>query len=367
LSTTSPFAFDLAHLRIDPACVLAPMEGITDRSFRTLIRGLGGCGLTVTEFVSSEAMSRHVAKAWRMAELAPDEHPVSIQIYGRDPGRMGEAARFCEELGADIVDINLGCPSKTVTSGCAGSALMREPTLAQRIFASVKSAIGIPMTVKMRLGWDRECLNSPEVAHIAQEEGAAMVTVHGRTRMDFYKGAADWSAVGEVKRRLRVPVLVNGDILTIDDADRALAESGCDGVMVGRGTMRDPWILRAIADHRQGRPPYLPTLDERRDVLLRYFDLIRQDAESDDRRALGKLKKVSGYFTRGLPWGARLREMVYRSTETEAVYSAVHEYFELLASNGLRDGFARVFADPSQPYQTQDSRRLERSALEVEP
>jgi nifR3 family TIM-barrel protein len=358
---STPFGFDLAHLRIEPACVLAPMEGITDRSFRTLIRGLGGCGLTVTEFVSSEAMSRHVAKAWRMAELSPDEHPVSIQIYGRNPDRMADSARYCQELGADIVDINLGCPSKTVTSGCAGSALMREPGLAQQIFRAVKSAITIPMTVKMRLGWDRGCMNSPEVAHIAQEEGASMVTVHGRTRMDFYKGSADWSAVGEVKRRLSIPVLVNGDILTIEDAERALEQSGCDGVMVGRGTMRDPWVLRAIADHKMGRPPYVPTLDERRDVLLRYFDLIREDADTDDRRALGKLKKVSGYFTRGLAYGARLREMVYRSTESEAVYAAVHEYFDLLQSHGLREGFSRVFTEPSQPYQPQDSRRLDRA------
>lgn len=356
-------SFDVGPVRISPACVLAPMEGITDRPFRALIRGLGGCGLTVTEFVSSEAMSRQVAKAWKMAELSPDEHPVSIQIYGRDPVRMAESAKYCQDLGADIVDMNLGCPSKAVTSGCAGSALMRDPPLAQRIFAAVRAAITVPMTVKMRLGWDRDCLNAPEVARIAQEEGASMVTVHGRTRADAYKGVADWKAVGEVKASLKIPVLVNGDILTVEDAVRALDESGADGVMVGRGTMRDPWIMRSIADHFAGRPAYEPTLDERRTVLLHYFDMMTEASPiNPDRYALGKMKKVTGYFTRGLPYGARLRELVYAATTTQGACEAVTHYFELLRTKGLRDGFSRVHDDPDQPFRVGDSRRLDRVA-----
>lgn len=369
-----PLSFDVGGpaprgpVRVDPACVLAPMEGITDRPFRALIRGLGGCGLTVTEFVSSEAMSRQVAKAWKMAELSPDEHPVSIQIYGRDPVRMAESARYCQDLGADIVDLNLGCPSKAVTGGCAGSALMRDPPLSQAIFAAVRAAITVPMTVKMRLGWDRECLNAPELAHIAQEEGAAMITVHGRTRADAYRGVADWKAVGEVKARIGVPLLVNGDILTVEDAVRALDESGADGVMVGRGTMRDPWILRSIADHFAGRPPYEPSLDERRTVLLHYFDMLAENSPIDpDRYALGKMKKVTGYFTRGLPYGARLREMVYSATTTKAACDAVTTYFELLRTKGLRDGFSRVFNDPDQPFRDGDSRRLDRATAGVDP
>lgn len=355
-----PLAFDLGPLRIAPGCVLAPMEGVTDRPFRSLIRGLGGCGLTVTEFISSEGMSRQVAKAWRMAELAPDEHPVSIQIYGRDPARMAEAARFCEELGADVVDLNLGCPSKRVTGGCAGSALMRDPELASEIFAAVRAAVAVPMTVKMRLGWDRESQNAPEIARRAEDAGAALVTVHGRTRADLYKGAADWRAVGEVKRAVRIPVLVNGDILTVDDAERALAESGADGVMVGRGAMRDPWILRSIADHFAGLPPVSPTLEMRRDELLRFFALIADD--TPDRVALGKMKKVVGYFTRGLPFGARLREDVFGATSTAVATQAVGEYFELLIARGVRDGFSRIH--PPEPgtrvaYSEGDSRRLD--------
>lgn len=356
-------AFKVGPHLIEPACVLAPMEGITDRPFRTLIRGLGGCGLTVTEFVSSEAMTRQVAKAWRMAELSPDEHPVSIQIYGRDPQRMADAARFCQDLGADIVDLNLGCPSKRVTGGCAGSALMREPDLARSIFAAVRGAVEIPMTVKMRLGWDRACLNAPELARMAQEEGASMVTVHGRTRADLYSGSADWRAVGEVKARLGIPLLVNGDILTVEDAERALAESGADGVMVGRGTMRDPWILRAIADHFAGRVFLAPSLEERRDVLLRYFDLITFDADPNiARQALGKMKKVTSYFTRGLAYGARLREAVFAATSVPVARAAVCTYFDLLLSEDLRESFQRVAADEPQPFRAGDSRRLDRAA-----
>lgn len=359
-----PLAFDVGPVRVSPACVLAPMEGITDRPFRTLIRSLGGCGLTVTEFVSSEAMSRQVAKAWRMAELSPEEHPVSIQIYGRDPARMAESARYCQDLGADIVDLNLGCPSKAVTGGCAGSALMRDVPLSQRIFAAVRAAITVPMTVKMRLGWDHTCLNAPEVARIAQEEGAAMITVHGRTRSDAYKGSADWAAVGEVKRAIGLPLLVNGDILTVEDAETALSQSGADGVMVGRGTMRDPWILRSIADHFAGRPAYEPTLDERRDVLLRYFRLLADTSPIDpDRYALGKMKKVTGYFTRGLPYGARLREMVFASTTVAGACAAVEQYFELLRTHSLREAFSRVHEDPDQPFRPGDSRRLDRAAV----
>jgi tRNA-dihydrouridine synthase B len=354
-------SFSVGPHRVAPACALAPMEGITDRPFRNLVRSLGGCGLTVTEFISSEALSRQVSRAWQMAELDPDEHPVSIQIYGRDPERMAEAARLCQDVGADIVDLNLGCPSKNVTSGCAGSALMREPERALEIFRAVRRAITVPMTVKMRLGWDREHLNAPEVARMAEGEGAQMIAVHGRTKACAYKGQADWITVRKVKEAVRVPVLVNGDILTVHDADRALEQSGADGVMVGRGAMRDPWILRRIAEHRAGVEPYEPTLEERRDVLFRYYDLIVHDrADLPPKYAMGKLKKVTGYFTRGLPYGARLRDAVYSATEVTAVYDAVRAWFDLLFERGLDDGFGQVFSDEDPRYKPSDARRLDR-------
>jgi len=347
-------------IEIEPATALAPMEGITDRPFRRLVRGLGGCGLTVTEFVSSDQMSKQVRRAWRAAEIDADEHPVAVQIYGRDPALMAEAARHCEGLGADLVDLNLGCPSKCVTGGRSGSALMKDPPLARAIFTAVHAAVSIPMTVKMRIGWDDATRNAPEIARAAADCGAAMVAVHGRTRMQMYRGRADWGAVGEVKAAVDIPVLVNGDILTPDDALRALEVSGADGVMVGRGAVRDPWILRRVADAIAGRAPFEPSLDERCAVLLRYFDLLAADARTET-GAVGRMKKATGLFTRGLPFGAELRDAVFHSFEPEAIHDAVRGWFERLRREGVTDGFTRVHEDDTS-YPPDDPRGLTRRA-----
>lgn len=350
--------FNIGDVVVAPATVLAPMEGITDRPFRRMIRTLGGCGLTVTEFISSEQVTRNSRRAWRMAELDPDEHPVSIQIYGRDPQKMADAAVACQDLGADIIDLNLGCPSKQVTSGCSGSALMKEPQLARQIFERVVSQLSIPMTVKMRLGWDDDSRNAPLVARLAEDAGAQMVAVHGRTRMQMYRGVADWDAIHLVKDAVSIPVIVNGDILTAEDAVAALSESGADGVMVGRGVLRNPWILRRIADILAGDAPYEPSLEAREEHLLRYFALIAEETSSV-RAATGRMKKVAGYFTRGLPKGAGLRQAIYHSHEIEPIYAAVRTWFAGLADRGIVDGFTAVH-DEASAEQASDARTLQR-------
>jgi tRNA-dihydrouridine synthase B len=350
-------AFNIGPVTVEPATVLAPMEGITDRPFRRMIRTLGGCGLTVTEFISSDQINKKSKRAWKMAEFDADEHPVSIQIYGRDPVKIADAARICEDLGADVVDLNMGCPSKRVTGGLSGCALMREPNLAQSIFESIYKAITIPMTVKMRLGWDTDQLTAPLVAQMAEDSGAQMVTVHGRTRMQMYRGAADWHAIRAVSESVSIPVVVNGDILTVEDAMTALEQSGAAGVMVGRGALRDPWILRRIGDHMAGLSPYEPSLLARERHLMNYFDLLTNEAKSV-RGATGRMKKVTGYFTRGLPYGAELRESVFHSHEVEPIRAAISAWFQRLADEEILDGFGRVHPDETGGYTAGDARTM---------
>ena len=305
------------------------MEGVTDRAFRGIIRGLGGCGLTVTEFVSSEGLTREVQDAWRMAELDADEHPVSIQIYGRDPQRMADAARHCENLGADFVDINLGCPSKRVTSGCAGSALMKEPERAREIFDAVFDAITVPMTVKMRLGWSLDTLNAPEIAASAVEAGAQMIAVHGRTRTCAYKGSARWAEIRHVKDAVPVPVLVNGDIINPETARLALDASGADGVMVGRGVMRDPWAIARISASFRGAPEPEPTMDDRRDLLHEYVTRLGAQGPMG-RRAVAKLRRVIGYLSKGMPNASKLRNAMNNVSEIPAAQELIDAYFDSL-------------------------------------
>jgi len=334
---------------IDPPTALAPMEGITDRSFRRMVRQLGGCGLTVTEFVSSEAMTRDVRHAWQTAEIDPDEHPVAIQIYGRSPERMAQAARSCEDLGADFVDLNLGCPAKKVVSGSSGAALMREPRLAEAILQAVGKALTIPFTVKMRLGWDQQQRNAPEIARLAEEAGASLVTVHGRTRSQGFSGTADWPAISAVKRAVGIPVLANGDIRTVADARRALAESGADGVMAGRAVLRNPWLLRQIADDMAGREPFEPSFADRRRILFDYCERMIDECEGNEVWYMGRIKKVTTFFASGLPYGSRLRYNIHHSYTIEQARGFVDSYFELLEQHRLQDAFCRFHDDAAEP------------------
>ncbi len=326
-----PNSYTVRDVRIFPNVVLAPMEGVTDLPFRRLIREIGGSGMTCTEFIASEGLKRGVGKMMDMAKFDPDEWPISIQIYGRRPEVMAEAARIVQDMGPTIIDINMGCPSKKVCAHSGGSALMKDPELARDIIRAVRQAVSIPMTVKMRSGFDHTQRNAPEIAYIAQEEGAEAITIHWRTRSDLYGGERAVDKIAETKSRLSIPVIGNGDVIDVASAVRMFEETGCDGVMVGRGAIRNPWSLLQIARHIAGEPLEEITAADRRRVLLGYLDSIQGRFRSE-RGTLGRFKKISNYFTKGLPYGSEVRTLVLRSQTIEEAVEHLEIYFERLTA-----------------------------------
>ncbi len=259
-------------LKLSPPVALAPLAGITDSPFRTLVAGFGA-GLVVSEMVGSQEMVQAKPDIRAKAELGLGQDRTSVQLAGRDPYWMAEAARMVEANGASLIDINMGCPAKKVVGGMSGSALMREPDHALRLIEAVVGAVQIPVTLKTRLGWDDDSLNAAELAKRAEAAGVRMITIHGRTRCQFYKGAADWKAIGAVKRAVSVPVLANGDILDASSARQALDQSGADGVMIGRGAQGRPWILAEVAHDRFGTPkPDIPTSEDYVNMVAGHYE-----------------------------------------------------------------------------------------------
>ncbi|MBM4391694.1 MAG: tRNA dihydrouridine synthase DusB [Deltaproteobacteria bacterium] len=331
IRTVFPTHYQIRHLRIEPNLVLAPMEGVTDLTFRRLVRSIGGVGLTVTEFVASEALRRGVEKAELMARFDPDEHPVAVQIYGRVPEAMAEAARVIEAAGADIVDLNFGCPSKKVCAHSGGSSLLREPDLARQIVRSVRAAITIPLTVKMRSGFDAGHRNAPDIAAMCEDEGVEAITIHWRTRADLYAGTRAVDKIAEAKRRVRIPVVGNGDVVDAASARAMLHDTGVDGVMIGRGAIKNPWVFQQVRADLLGLPPVTVDAQEKRRVLLAYFEAIRGEFRND-RGTLGRMKKIANYFTHGLPYGSDLRVAFLHSQSIDEAVGHTERFFDALAA-----------------------------------
>ena len=322
----------LGQVRIDPPLVLAPMAGITDHVYRLMLRRIGGVGLVTMEFISSEAISRGNARQLRKMVFSDEERPLSIQIYGSDPERMAAAADIVEQLGPDVCDINMGCPANKVLKGCAGAALMGDLPLARRIVRSVRERLSIPLTVKFRLGLDENRVNFLDLASMCEDEGVAAVAMHARTARQMYTGRADYSRIAELKGRVRIPVIGNGDVTTPEDARVLFEQTGCDAIMIGRATMKNPWIFRQIADGMAGRSDEAarePTLVERRDLMLAHFSAIEETAY-DPKEALHKLRTMTGWYTNGLPHGRALRIRISELATPSDFREAVVEFFRSL-------------------------------------
>ncbi len=322
--------FKIRDIVIDPPLVLSPMAGVTDVPFRALLKRRGGIGLTVSEFISVEGLTRNNPKSKRQMRFYDYERPFAAQIFGGQAERMRMAAEMAQETGADILDINCGCPAPKVVKHGGGSGLLRELERLEKILREVRRAITIPLTIKIRAGYYDSHINAVETAKLAESCGVEHIALHGRTKEQGYRGRADWNLVRQVKEAVKVPVSGSGDVITIEDAFARWRETGCDGILIGRGAMQNPWIFRQIEDAINGREIFQPTLEDKRNVLLEYLDLLREDMP--EKAALGRMKQLAGHFTKGLEGGSRFRTALYHSQTVEDLLENVEDYFECIAS-----------------------------------
>ena len=326
-----PTGYSAGPVSVQPATVLAPMAGVTDTVFRRLIRNQGGCGLIMTEFTSShgvvkmlKARNPEKTKNFRYLVFEEEEHPISAQLFGSDPEVMANAARVCEELGFDAVDINFGCPVNKVVKCNGGSGLLRDLPLVENLLTSVKSAISIPLTMKFRAGWNDQELVHVQMAKLAEDCGVQAIALHPRTREQGYSGISDWTRIAEVKAAVKIPVIGNGDVLTPEDAVRMVRETNCDAVMIGRAAASNPWIFRQIAECLERGSYFQPSAEDRYEIMRKYYAMLIAQEFPD---AVGKMKQFATYFTHGVQNGSKLRTEIHRAGTATQIVDQVDAFF----------------------------------------
>jgi tRNA-dihydrouridine synthase B len=351
----------IAGVTLDHPVALAPMAGMTDTAFRRLVKRKGGCGLVVTEMVSSEGLVRGIDRTLEYAEYTEEERPVSIQIFGGDPAVMADAAQIVESMGADVVDVNMGCPVPKIAKHNAGCSLMREPGHAASVIRAMTQAVGIPVTVKMRSGWNDQQVNAPHLAQLVEDAGASALAVHGRTAAQSYTGESDWSLIADVASRVRIPVFGSGDCVEANQVVSRLRDSGVAGVLIGRGALRNPWIFSQSAMAVHGYPARPASLEERGQFLLDYIDLLltervgeqegfrhvapaatsrssaedigipasalRAPARGRERWVINKLRALNSWYSKGLDGGSQLRMAINSADSIEQLRDIVRAFF----------------------------------------
>jgi tRNA-dihydrouridine synthase B len=321
--------FQIRNVLIKPPHILAPMAGITDTVFRRFIKRLGGCGLIMTEFVSSEGMLRQNLKAARFLYYTEEERPITAQIFGADADHLAAAAHIIEELGFDLIDLNLGCPAKKVVK-CGGSGLLRDLAQLEVILRKIRAAVSIPFTIKIRIGWSDDEIVAVPVARLAEDCGVEAIAVHGRTRVQGYSGRARWDVIAEVKQAVRIPVIGNGDVMTPRDAEALIEATGCDAVMIGRAAPTNPWIFRQMAAYFATGAYREPTEADRYQLIRDYYAMLVAEEVPG---AIGKMKQFASWFTHGVWNGAELRRSVQSAGNPRQVLDRVDAFFAHASSS----------------------------------